>query len=300
MKPDRPLSPLALSILGSTAVVVWSYWTTLVEVAGRWYSDPQYSHGFLVPLFTLYLLWLRRNHLAAGDFAARWWGVGLVGVGVAMRLAGHLLFQSALENGSLIVCLLGLAAAAGGRRGLRWAAPAILFLAFMLPLPHRVQTALGGTLQRVATVSSTYALQTLGVPAVAEGNVILLSDSRLGVVEACNGLSMLMTFFALATAVAILAPRSLFEKLVIVVSAIPIAVFANVIRITVTGLLTEASQGELARVVFHDLAGWLMMPLALGMLLLELWILGRTLVPIEAKPHARPGKSGSSTRTGLN
>jgi len=287
MKTDRPPTPLLVLIAVTTAVVVWSYWTTLAEVAERWANDPQYSHGFLVPLFSVYLLWTRRDRLASADFGPRWWGVGIVAVGVAMRAAGHVFFQSALDNASLIVCLLGLAAAAGGRRALAWAAPGILFLAFMLPLPHRVQTFLGGQLQRVATVASTFALQTLGVPAVAEGNVILLTESKLGVVEACNGLSMLMTFFALATAVAILTPRGWLEKIIIFASAVPIAVCANVVRITVTGLLTEASQNDLAHVVFHDLAGWLMMPLALGMLLAELWILGRILVPVEVY---RPGR----------
>jgi exosortase/archaeosortase family protein len=91
---------------------------------------------------------------------------------------------------------------------------------------------------------------------------------------------MLFTFFALATAVAILAPRGWPEKLIIFLSAVPIAVLANVIRITVTGVLYEQSQDDLARVVFHDLAGWLMMPLALGMLFLELFVLGRSLVRV--------------------
>jgi exosortase len=281
MKTDRVLTPLTGLLVATTGVVVWSYWTTLAEVVSRWATDPQYSHGFLVPLFSLYLLWMRRGHLEAADLRPRWWGVGLVALAAAMRLAGYYFFQSALDSGSLLVCLAGLAAAAGGRRALIWSGPSILFLAFMLPLPYRLQMMLGGTLQRVATVASTYALQTLGVPAVSEGNVILLTNTRLGVIEACNGLSMLMTFFALATAVAILAPRSRPEKIVIFLSAVPIAVLANVIRITATGLLFEASQGELAHMVFHDLAGWLMMPLALGMLLAELFILGRVLVPVE-------------------
>jgi exosortase len=296
MKTDRVLNPLTGLLLVTTGVVVWSYWTTLAEVASRWATDPQYSHGFLVPLFSLYLLWIRRGHLEAADLRPRWWGVGLVAAAVAMRLAGHFFFQSVLDTGSLLVCLAGLAAAAGGRRALVWSGPAILFLAFMLPLPHRVQLMLGGTLQRVATATSTYALQTLGVPAVSEGNVILLTDARLGVVEACNGLSMLMTFFALATAVAILARRTLAEKIVIVASAVPIAVLANVVRITVTGLLYEASRGDVARMVFHDLAGWLMMPLALGMLFVELFILGRVLVPVGGSPTRQSGGTTPAAR----
>jgi exosortase len=267
--------------LGIAAVVIWSFWTTLLDIGERWAHDPQYSHGFLVPLFSVYLLWRSRGKMREVELRSRWWGVGVVAVGIAMRLAGLFFYQPWLDSGSLLVVLAGLAAATGGRKALIWAGPAILFLAFMLPLPYRFQTMLGGTLQRVATIASTYALQTLGVPAVSEGNVVLLSETRLGIVEACSGLSMLVTFFALAAAVAILATRNWIEAIVVFCSAIPIAVVANVARITVTGALYEANQNELARVIFHDVAGWLMMPLGLGLLLVELHILGRAVVPVD-------------------
>lgn len=278
MDPNRHHRTLLATGL-TAAVVVWAYWSTLTEIAERWAGDPQYSHGFLVPLFSGYLLWSRRKFLTAADVRPSWWGVGVVLIGIAARLAGHFFYQPWLDAGSLLIVLFGVAMAIGGRRALVWAAPSIVFLAFMLPLPYRVQLMLGGTLQRVATLASTYALQTLGVPAVSEGNVILLSETRLGVVEACSGLSMLMTFLALATAVAILARRSWPETILVVLSALPIAVLANVVRITITGLLYEAHQGDLARAVFHDLAGWLMMPLALGMLLVVLSVMGRAVIP---------------------
>jgi len=289
MKMDRRQTPKLPLILSTIALVIWAYWTTLAEVVERWANDPQYSHGFLVPLFSVYLLWMRRDQLQGVAFQARWWGLGIVAAAVVLRLASHFFYQPWLDTGSMLICLAGIAAAVGGRRAVIWAGPSILFLIFMLPLPYRFQTMLGGSLQRIATLASAYVLQTLGVSAVTEGNVILLSETKLGVVEACNGLSMLFTFFALATAVAILSQRSWPEKIAIFFSAVPIAILANVVRITVTGLLFEASQDELARTVFHDLAGWLMMPLALGMLLVELFVLGRFVVRIG---DAVPPQSG--------
>lgn len=280
---SRERSRIAV-VLVSLATVAWAYWTTLLDMSERWSTDPQYSHGYLVPLFAGYLLWKRRSYLSTIDqWEPRWWGLGIVVVAVAMRFVGYIFYQSWLESGSLLVCLLGITAAVGGRQALKWAGPSILFLVFMLPLPYRFQTMLGGTLQRVATIASTYALQTLGVPAVSEGNLILLTNTKLGVAEACSGLSMLITFFALTTAVAILTQRNFIEKFVIVMSALLLAVLANVVRITATGVLFEAEQGEMARVVFHDLAGWLMMPLALGMLLFELFLLDRVVVPVNNK-----------------
>jgi exosortase len=289
MKMDRRVTPMLVLALCTMGIVIWSYWSTLTDVVERWAHDPQYSHGFLVPLFSLYLLYSRRGQIEAGGFQPRWWGLGIVGIAVVLRLLAHFIYQPWLDTGSLLVCLAGVTAAVGGRRALAWAGPSILFLAFMLPLPYRTQTMLGGSLQRVATGASAYALQTFGIAAVTEGNVILLSDTKLGVVEACSGLSMLFTFFALATAVAIVAERSWVEKVVIFLSAIPIAILANVARITVTGLLYEASQDTMARAVFHDGAGWLMMPLALGMLLLELFILSRTVVRVGEAAAVRRG-----------
>jgi exosortase len=269
-----------LSLVGLVgAMVLWAYWTTFTDIVELWINDPQYSHGFLVPLFAAFLLWRRWGELRWDDARPRWWGVGIVAGGAGLRLLGHFFYQPWLDSGSLLIVLAGLAASSGGRKALTWAAPAILFLAFMLPLPYRFQTMLGGSLQNVATVASTYALQTLGAPAVAEGNVILLSETRLGVVEACSGLTMLVTFFALAAAVAILAGRSWVEKALVLLSAIPIAVLTNVVRITATGLLFEANRDELARAVFHDFAGWLMMPLGLALLFTELSVLGRALTP---------------------
>lgn len=268
-----------VTLAAAVGVSAWAYWNTLADIADRWASDPQYSHGFLVPVFAGYLLWRRRGALQTADLTPGWWGLGVVLAGVALRLTAYFLYQPWLDATSLMVVLAGLVAAAGGRRLLAWAVPAILFLGFMIPLPYRVQTLLGGSLQSVATAASTYTLQTLGVPAVSEGNVILLSDTRLGVVEACSGLSMMVTFFALATGVAVLARRHWVAKVVLVLSAVPIAVAANVARITLTGVLAEASRDDLSRAVFHDLAGWLMMPFGLTLLLAELYVMARAVRP---------------------
>src|SRR5205823_5999270 len=140
-------------------------------------------------------------------------------------------------------------------------------------------------LRRVATVCSTYALQTMGLPAVARGNIIFINQLEVGVVEACSGLGMLMTFFALSAAVALVVQRPMLDRVVIFLSAVPVGVLMNVVRITVTVLLYEAANPQLAQVVFHDVAGWVMMPMALAVLGLELWFLGRLRLPVE---RARP------------
>jgi exosortase len=257
---------------------LWAYWTTLLETAERWFEQPEYSHGYLVPLFSLYLLWRRRSKLSGAPLSPSWWGIAVLVAGIACRAGGVRYFYGYFDAVSLLICLAGMALVVGGRNMLRWSWPAILFLGFMVPLPYRLHIALSGQLQDIATNVSTYLLQTLGVPAVAEGRIILINDTKVGVVEACNGLGMLFTFLAIATAVAMLLKDGWVRKAFVIVSAAPIAVLANVIRITVTCVLYDASFDRAARVVFHDVAGVLMMPLAVIVIFIELYLFDRIVI----------------------
>jgi exosortase len=269
---------LPLGVVALGLCLLWAYWPTLGILADRWATDPQYSHGYLVPLFSLLLLWQRRGMLAGVVWVGNRWSIPLLLAGTALRLAGAYFCFDWLDAFSLPVCLAALAVLLGGWPCLLWSWPAVAFLGFMLPLPYRIEMALSYPLQQVATLASTYALQTLGFPALAEGNIILINDARIGVVEACSGLSMLMTFFALATAMTCLIQRPPLDKAVLIVSAAPIALAANVARITVTGMVHDLAGSAAANLIFHDLAGWLMMPAAVLLLWLELWVLGRLLV----------------------
>lgn len=268
---SSPREALAGGVL--IVALLFVYLPNLTVLALRWGHDSRYSHGFLVPLFALYLLYARRGRLVATS-RVNWWGMPLLVGGLAVHAAGTYLYLEWLSAISLLPCLAGVAVLLGGWPSLVWAWPGVAFLIFMVPLPYQLEVGLAQPLQRLGTWVSTYALQTIGFPAFAEGNVIRMGEVRLGVVEACSGLSMLVIFFALATAVAVLVRRPLYERLLLVGSAVPIALLANIIRIVVTGVLHKVAGRELADLVFHDLAGWLMMPLALGFLWLELRMLG--------------------------
>jgi exosortase len=266
---------------------VWAYWPVLGEVGEKWVSSPQYSHGWLVPVFSAFLLWRARKAVFEEARGPVWWGLAPLVVGVGLRLAGAVLYATWMEAVSLLAVLLGVALLLGGWQALRRSWVAVAFLWFMFPLPYRVETALSGPLQRVATVVSRYTLQTLGVPAFSEGNIIVVNEHRIGIVEACNGLGMLLLFFAMSVAAALLSRRPWTDRLVLVLSAAPIAVLANVVRIVATALLYEAAGnrwGDLS----HDLAGWLMMPLALGLLWLEQKVMSFLLVDVPAEEAYSP------------
>jgi exosortase len=253
--------------------LLWSDWPALAAMAGKWTSDPQYAHGYLVPVFAGVLLWLRRRDLHLARCRLSWWGVPLILLAINLRLASAVLFYEWLDGLSLLPCLAGVCLLLGGWRALRWAWPGIAFLAFMLPLPWYVEIALAAPLRSAATAASTYLLQTLGFTALAHGNVILLGKNEIGVAEACSGLSMLLVFFALAFALVLVLHRARWKKVALVTSAVPIAIFANILRITLTGVLFETAGQGTAKIFYHDLAGWLMMPLALGLFWLVLLFL---------------------------
>ncbi len=266
------LAPAAVVAAALAALTLWAYWPSLRDMANRWLSDPQYSHGYLVPLFSAYLLWARRGRLNGATLKPSLWGLLPIAIAGGLRYLATLNYEY-FDGLALVLTVAGFALLAGGFDALKWSWPAVAFLLFMLPLPYSVEHAVAAPLQHVATVCSTYVMQTIGMPALAEGNVITLPGGRIEIERACSGLSMLLIFFALATAMAVLVRRPLADRLVIVLSAAPIAVLANVARITATGLAQEWFGAEAARKIFHDWAGWMMMPFALALVWLELTFL---------------------------
>ncbi len=267
------------------AVLGWSYYEPLSGLVRRWYNEPDYIHGFLVPVFAGYLLWIRRDMIQRITWKGSWWGLGLLAVAAAMRWASAYFYFALADPVSLVPCLAGVVLFACGWRALWWAWPAVVFLAFMVPLPGFVAGELSHPLQRIGTEASAYLVQTLGIPAVTRGNVIVLPTTELGVVEACNGLRMMMLFFAVCVGGALLMKRTLIEKLIIVVSAVPIAIMANVLRITVTAILYQIFPAKVAEAFFHDLAGWFMMPMAVLLLWAEMWVMEKALA---ARPDIDP------------
>lgn len=241
---------------------------------GEWLK-PDYSHGFLVPVFAGYLAWMWRewapNQIEWPDARGLAFIAGGAGLFVVAGLANFA--REWLQGASLVLNLCGAVLLLGGPQALRWLWPSLAFLLFMFPLPYAVESTLGWPLQKVAAMGSGFVLQTLGYPTYREGMILHCQDHVLEVKNACNGLSMLLTFFTLSAGMAIVVRRPWLDRVIIVASAVPIGIVANVARIAATGVLYNEAGKELGDRVFHDLAGWMMMPLALGLLFLELKVL---------------------------
>jgi exosortase len=272
-----------LQLVALVGLLAWAYLPMLRVFFDKWVNDPQYSHGFLVPFFSAYLL----RRAWAGEPAefcpAPFVGGLLLVVVFGMRaLAGSLLFHQ-LDAASLLLALMAISVMMGGFALLKRTAPAILFLMFMIPLPYELERNVGQPLKDAATASSTFLLQVVGQPAIRDGNVILIDEVKLGVVDACSGLKMLVTFAAFAVGAVLLMRRTRFEKMMVLLGIVPIAILANVLRITATGLglvwIADAKTNDF----LHDLHGWLMMPVGLALLGVEVWVL-RKLVLDDVRP----------------
>jgi exosortase len=291
--------------VGSAGLVVgaflWAFWPTFTGLAGTWSRDPNYSQGYLVPGLALAILWHRWRAAPRAQSHPDLWGVFLLLGATALRLAGAYYYVTPLDHLSLLLTLAAVCLLVGGRAWLVVAWPAIAFLLFMIPIPRSLGgTALIAGLQEVATASSTFTLQTLGFVAQQEGNVILLKDAQLGIVEACSGLRMLMVFCSLATATAILLPYGWKRRTLLVVSAVPLAVACNVVRITVAGIASETLSTEAGHFVFHDLAGWLMIPLAFALLGGEIFLLSKLFQgPSARRPALGPADRLAAPRQAL-
>ena len=276
-----------------TLVVVAAYFNTLRNTAIAWES-PMYSHGYLIPAFAAFLVYLRREPWGEVQRAEQWWGVGIITAATLMRLVGSYMVQFTIDRLSLIVCLMGVFILVGGLRTIRWAGPAIAFIVFMFPLPRYLVDNVLRPLQTMATMSSVYALQTLGVDVYRDGNRIELEHSQMNVVDACSGLRMATIFVALAVAIVLISNhRPWWERTIVLLSSLPIALLVNCIRITLTGYLYNLKLDEkIVNQLFHDFAGIIMMPLALGFLFLEMQILSRLMIEDDSAP--------SSINTGIS
>jgi exosortase len=276
-----------LAFLASGFVFVaflWSYWPGLVELGQLWKQSDEYSSGFLVPFLALYILWSRRDDIAGCPVKPSIWGLFAFVGAQAVRLLGLFLMYSSAERLSIVLSVASLILLLFGWKVFRKVSPILLFLCLMLPLPNVIQYYVGLNLQRWATSSAVFCLELIGYPVVQEGHTIEIGNVSVAVLEACNGLRMITAFFVISGLVVLLVERTWWEKLVILVSSLPIALLCNTLRLAVTAIFFTILKGEYWEKVFHDFGGYAMMPLALAIVVGELWLLTKlTLFPTEEK-----------------
>jgi exosortase D (VPLPA-CTERM-specific) len=267
-------------LLGSAAsllLILFSERAALADLFAAWQTE-EYSHGFLIPFVALLLAWHRLAETKLFRYPS-WLSIACLAITAALLLLAQLsAFLMAAEYG-LIIALVGFSLAFLGRRATAIMAPAFVYLIFAVPLPHLVEALLSQKMQLLSSGLGVAVLDLIGVPVYQEGNVIDLGGYRLQVAEACNGLRYLFPLLSFGYLVAYLLKDRLWKRLVIFLSAVPIAIGLNALRIALVGVTVDLWGGAMAEGFIHAFEGWAVFLVCVALLMGEAWLLQRIGAP---------------------
>ena len=242
------------------------YAEILYKLAKHWVVDPNYSHGFLIPVLSGYLLWKKKETLILTPISPSTWGIPLLMFGLVLLIlgkAGNIAFATRF---SFLVVLIGSFWLLLGTDTMKAVFFPICYLIFMIPLPGIVYNDLTFRLRLFATILSTKVISLTGIPVFREGNIMLLSETSLQVIDACSGMRSLMSLLALGLLVAYLTQSTLWKRLCLTLLTIPIAIFSNVWRLSVTGILSHFYGARVAEGFFHTYSGMVFFSVAFVLL----------------------------------
>jgi exosortase len=267
--PSRRVESMRFSVIQTMVLgglLIWLYSPTLAHLVRQWWTDPNFSHGFFVPLFAAFVIWQERPQLERLPSHPSWWGLGLLICGLCLLVLGQLGAEIFLSRCSLLLVLAGLAILFSGWTFFRAILFPLAFLVMMIPIPAIVFNQITFPLQLLASKIASGILAHLGVPVLREGNVIVLPSMALEVADACSGIRSLMSLATLAVIYGYLMERKTWIRVVLALAALPIAVAANSLRVVGTGLLVQYWDPDKAQGFFHEFQGWLMFVASLAML----------------------------------
>jgi exosortase len=247
-------------------LIGWLYASILARLFVQWFNDPNFSHGIFVPAFALFVVWQDRQKLKLIAPAPSWAGLPIIVVALLMLMLGVLGAELFFSRVSLLVLLAGLIILFQGWAFFRAVLFPWAFLILMVPIPTLILQKITFPLQLLASRLASVLLPAVGVPVLREGNVIVLPSMPLEVAEACSGIRSLLSLVTLAIIYGFLMDQRKWVRLVLVCSAVPIAVAANSFRIFGTGLLVQYWDPEKAEGFFHAFSGWLIFVVSLIML----------------------------------
>ena len=257
--PDWQVGILLLLSLGL-------YWGTLTRLVAQWWHDPNFSHGFFVPLFSAFVLWQERDRLKRIPPRPSWFGLLILAAALSLLIVGQLGAELFLSRFSLLLLLAGAVVLFLGWRWFRAVLFPWAFLLLMIPIPALIFNQITFPLQLRASRVAAFMLPLLGVPVLAEGNVIQLPVMSLEVAEACSGIRSLMSLAALAIIYGYLAEKRIWVRWVLAIASVPIAILANSVRIIGTGLLVQYWDPDKAEGYFHASWGWIIFVISLLLL----------------------------------
>lgn len=268
VKSGSSLSNLWWTLGILTVLIGVLYGGVLFRLMQDWLHDPDYSHGFLVPVFSAFLVWRKRRELRSLPLRPSLWGLAGIPMALAVLVVGKLGAELFLQRSSFVLLLAAVVVCFLGWRWLRALLFPLAFLFLMIPIPAILYDQISLPLQFFASRLASSLLTLSGVPVLREGNIIQLPAMTLEVAEACSGIRSLISLVALAIIYGYFMEPRIWRRVVLVAAAVPIAVIANAVRIMGTGLLVEYWSPEAGTGFFHAFSGWLIFVLALCLLFL--------------------------------
>jgi exosortase len=249
------------------ALAIACYAPVLLAMMRQWDDDPDMSHGFFVPLVAGFIVWQRRKELLAIEARPNWWGLAVVAYGAFQLWIGTLAVELFLTRTAFVITLIGAVWLLGGTRILRALAFPLFLCFFMVPIPAVIYNSITFPLQILASRLAEHALDLLAVPVLREGNVLVLPNQTLSVVEACSGIRSLLSLTFLSLVYGYFFESKTWIRVTLFLSTVPIAIVANGSRVTLAGVMTQVKP-ELAEGAFHTASGWVIFMVALVILML--------------------------------
>ena len=237
-----------------SALILWLYGSTLIHLGAQWWQNPNFSHGFFVPLFSAWVVWQERDGLARISSRPSWSGLAIIAVAMFTLTVGQMGAELFLARSSFLLVLAGVTVLLYGWSFFRAVFFPWAFLVLMIPIPAIIFNPITFRLQLLASRVAAITLPIFGVPILREGNVINLPSMALEVAEACSGIRSLISLITLAIIYGYLTERRRWARWVLALASVPIAVVANSVRIVGTGLLVQYWDPDKAEGYFH--ASW--------------------------------------------
>jgi exosortase len=263
-----------LVVLIPILAIGWVYGSTVASLVRQWTTDDDYSHGFFVVPLAVFFAWERRHRIRALPLRPTSAGALVLCASLFCFVAGQFGSELFLSRVSLIGVLAGLVLWLGGWQYLGALAFPLGFLLLMVPLPEIIFSRITFPLQMLASRLGEAAIAASGIPVLREGNILQLPGRALEVVEACSGIRSLMTLVMLGIVLGYFSERRTSVRVMLAIAAIPIAVFANAIRVAGTGLISYWVSPAAADGFFHSFSGWIVFVVALIGLLAFQRVLG--------------------------
>jgi exosortase len=275
-----------IKILVIGALFYYLFRREIRGIVHLWVTDPDWSHGFLIPLFSLYFLNQHKRELLSEPVRPSYLGLFFLICGVLFYPLNVVHLQYGyLRPIGMIGTLGAVGLFLGGWRLVRYMWLPIGFLVFAVPLPERYYVRLTTPMRLLAAEAAGLLLNMVnGIDATVNGVVVnvvykgQVLEPPLDVAEACSGMRLLMAFLALGVAMAYLHYRPVWQRLILLASTIPIAIFCNIVRVSVTGFIYVFIHPRYAQGIYHDMLGLSMLPLAFGLYGFLAWFMSSLFV----------------------